>query len=215
MFKHILLPTDGSKLSDKGVRETIKMAKALRAKITAVNVVGNYHQRLHDEGFVLPVIPALRKDFEDRAAAHAKEILDPVREAAGKAGVKCDTVVATGDLPYEMIINQAKRSKCDLIMMASHGRSGIKSILLGSETVRYWRTPRYPCWYCVRSGTVAVGLWRFLVGLIDTQWSKPRNTKASCHSQCSRSRRGHAGFQSPRAHVDRSQFAVRASTLEF
>ena len=144
MFKHILLPTDGSKLSDKGVREAIKMAKALRAKITAVHVGGSYHQRLQDEGFVLPVIPALKKDFEDRAAAHAKEILDPVREAAGKAGVKCDTVVATGDLPYEMIIKQAKRSKCDMIMMASHGRSGIKSILLGSETVKVLAHSKIP-----------------------------------------------------------------------
>src|SRR5688500_8407225 len=107
MFKHILLPTDGSKLSDKGVRETIKMAKALGARITAVHIGRSYHQSLHDEGFVLPEIPSLKKDFEDKAAAHAKEILDPVREAAGMAGVTCDTVVATGDLPYEMIIKQA------------------------------------------------------------------------------------------------------------
>ena len=136
MFKHILLPTDGSKLSDKGVRETIKMARALRAKITAVHVVGNYDQRLHDEGFALQEIPVFKKDFENKMAAHAKTILDPVREAAGKVGVKCDTVVATGDLPYEMIIKQARRSKCDLIMMASHGRSGLKGLLLGSETVK-------------------------------------------------------------------------------
>ena len=144
MFKHILLPTDGSKLSDKGVKETIKMARALRAKITAVHVVGNYQQRLYDEGFVLPVVPGMKKDFEDRAAARAKTILDPVRQAAGKAGVKCDTVVATGDLPYEMIIKQAKRSKCDLIMMASHGRSGIKGILLGSETVKVLAHSKIP-----------------------------------------------------------------------
>ncbi len=144
MYKHILLPTDGSKLSDKGVKETIRMAKALRARITAVHVVGNYHQLLYDEGFVLPVIPVLRKDFEDRAAAHAKKILDPVREAASKAGVKCDTVVATGDLPYEMIIKQARRSKCDLIMMASHGRSGLKGILLGSETAKVLTHSKIP-----------------------------------------------------------------------
>jgi nucleotide-binding universal stress UspA family protein len=146
MFKHILLPTDGSKLSNTGVKEAIKLAGALRAKITAIHVVGNYHQHIHnwDDGFMTPEILALRKDFENRAAAHAKTILDLVRAAAARAGVKCDTVVATGDLPYEMIIRQAKKSKCDLIMMASHGRSGIKGLLLGSETVKVLTHSRIP-----------------------------------------------------------------------
>lgn len=146
MFKHILLPTDGSKLSNTGVKEAIKLAGALRAKITAVHVVGNYHQHTHDwdDGFMIPEILQLRKDFEKRAAAHAKTILDLVRAAAAKAGVKCDTVVAIGDLPYEMIIKQAKKSKCDLIMMASHGRSGIKSFLLGSETVKVLTHSKIP-----------------------------------------------------------------------
>ena len=108
MFKHILLPTDGSKLSDKAVKQAIKMARALRAEITAVHVVGNYYQRVRDEdeGFAMPVIPSLRKDFEDKMAALAMKILSPVKEAASKIGVKCDTVVATGDAPYEMIINK-------------------------------------------------------------------------------------------------------------
>lgn len=146
MFKHILLPTDGSKLSNKGVKETIKLARALRAKITAVHVVGNYHQYMHDQedGFMIPEILALRNDFEDRAAARAKAILGPVKAAASKAGVKCDTVVATSDLPYEMIIKQAKKSKCDLIMMASHGRSGLKGILLGSETAKVLAHSKIP-----------------------------------------------------------------------
>ena len=144
MYKHIRLPTDGSKLSDKGVRQAIKMARALRAKITAVHVVGNYQPVLdQDEGF-RPVIPAMRKAFEDRAAAYAMRILGPVKAAASKSGVKCDTVVATGDLPYEMIIKQARKSGCDLIMMASHGRSGIKALLLGSETAKVLTHSRIP-----------------------------------------------------------------------
>lgn len=144
MYKHILLSTDGSKLSDKGVRQAIKMARALRAKITAVHVVDNYQPVLdQDEGF-MPVIPAMRRDFEDRAAAHARAILRPVKRAASKSGVKCDTVVATGDLPYEMIIKQARKSRCDLIMMASHGRSGIKALLLGSETAKVLAHSKIP-----------------------------------------------------------------------
>lgn len=146
MFKHILLPTDGSKLSNTGVKEAIKLAGALRAKITAVHVVGRYHQYTHDweDGFMIPEVHALRKDFEKRAAAHAKTILDLVKAAATKAGVKCDTVVASGDLPYETIIRQARKSKCDLIMMASHGRSGIKGLLLGSETIKVLTHSKIP-----------------------------------------------------------------------
>ncbi|MGP1609553.1 MAG: universal stress protein [Burkholderiales bacterium] len=146
MFKHMLLPTDGSKLSKKGVTEAILLAKSLGAKITAVHVVNSYRQHIYDQedGFMIPEMPAFKSDFEDRAAARAKAILGPVKAAAGKAGVKCDTVVATGDLPYEMIIKQAKKSKCDLIMMASHGRSGIKGFLLGSETVKVLTHSKIP-----------------------------------------------------------------------
>lgn len=146
MLKHILLPTDGSKLSAKGVKQAIKMARALRAKITAVHVVGSYHQLVRDQedGFMMPVISALKSDFEDRAAARAKEILSPVKAAASKAGVKCDTVAATGDFPFEAIIKQARKSKCDLIMMASHGRSGIKGFLLGSETAKVLTHSKIP-----------------------------------------------------------------------
>lgn len=146
MYKHILLPTDGSKLSNTGVKEAIKLAAALRAKITALHVVDNYRQHIRDaeEGYMIPEMQVFRKDFEKRAAAHAKTILDVVKAAAAKAGVKCDAVVAAGDLPYETIIKQARKSKCDLIMMASHGRSGIKGLLLGSETVKVLTHSKIP-----------------------------------------------------------------------
>jgi nucleotide-binding universal stress UspA family protein len=134
MFKHILLPTDGSSLSARGVKQTIRMAKALGAHITAVHVVREYHVP-GEEGYFMPDVAVARKQFEDEAAAHAKEILGPVKEAANKVGVECDTVVTTGDSPYQMIINQAKKSGCDLIMMASHGRKGLQRLLHGSETV--------------------------------------------------------------------------------
>jgi nucleotide-binding universal stress UspA family protein len=144
MFKHILVATDGSALSTKGVRQTIKVAKAVGAHITAVHVVGTYNVLFQDEGFAMPDIPAWRKLFEDRMATHAKEVLGPVKEAADKAGVKCETVVAHGDMPYEMIIKQAKKSRCDLIMMASHGRKGMQRLLLGSETAKVLTHSRIP-----------------------------------------------------------------------
>ncbi|MGZ5094320.1 MAG: universal stress protein [Burkholderiales bacterium] len=136
MFKHILIPTDGSELSDKGVKQTIKMAKAVGAHITAVHVVPNYSALFQDEGFAMPDIPDWQKLFDDSRVTRAKEILDRVKKAADKAGVKCDTVAAHGDMPYEMIIEQAEKSRCDLIMMASHGRKGMQRLLLGSETAK-------------------------------------------------------------------------------
>ena len=133
MFKHILLPTDGSDLSDKGVKQTLKMAKSIGAHITAVHIVPRYHAP-REEGFFMPEVTELREQFENDAAEHAREILDPVKQAAERVGVKCNTVVAMADSPYQAIIRQAKKSKCDLIMMASHGRRGVQRLLHGSET---------------------------------------------------------------------------------
>lgn len=148
MFKHILLPTDGSKLSNKAVKQAIEVAKALGAKITAVHVVGAYPPVLPDEGFVLPEIPALKKRFEEEAAARAKKILGSAKEAAQAAGVECSVIVATSDVPYEMIINQATKFECDLIIMASHGRRGLQGILLGSETQKVLTHSKIPVLVC-------------------------------------------------------------------
>ena len=133
MFKHILLPTDGSDLAGRGVKETIAMAKTLGAQITAVHVVRRYHVRA-EEGYSMPEVSFLRERFESEATAHAKELLESIREEASKAGIACDTVVAKGDSPYREIIAQAKAARCDLIVMASHCRRGFGRLLHGSET---------------------------------------------------------------------------------
>lgn len=148
MFKHILLPTDGSKLSNKAVKKAIGLARALGVKITAVNVVGEYHLRLQDEGFVMPEIAFLKKRFEEAEAARAKKILDAVRKSASEAGVKCDAVTPTSDVPYDAIIKQAKKSGCDLIIMASHGRTGLQGLVLGSETVKVLTHSTIPVLVC-------------------------------------------------------------------
>jgi nucleotide-binding universal stress UspA family protein len=143
MFKHILLPTDGSDLSDKGVKQTIRMAKSIGASITAVHIVRSYHAP-REEGFFMPDVAVLRDKFKEEAAKQAREILNPVKQAADKAGVKCNTVIATADSPYRAIITQAKKSKCDLIMMASHGRRGIQRLLHGSEAANVLTHSRIP-----------------------------------------------------------------------
>lgn len=148
MFKHILLPTDGSKLSDNAVKQAIEVAKAFRARITALNVVGSHHLVQPDEGFAFPEIPALTKRFEEEETVRAKKILASVKETVQMAGVNCDVIVATGDVPYEMIIDQATRFDCDLIVMASHGRRGLEGILLGSETQKVLTHSKIPVLVC-------------------------------------------------------------------
>jgi len=135
MYKHILLPTDGSKLAAIAVKQGIRLAKSIRAKVTVINVVPEY-QMMMDEGFVLPNAAMLKKRFDEATAARSKKILDDVKTAAKSAGVKCSGVTAISGMPYEAIVKQAKKARCDLIMMASHGRKGLASILLGSETAK-------------------------------------------------------------------------------
>ena len=135
MYKHILLPTDGSKLASKAVKQGIQLAKAVGARVTVINVVPEY-QMMMDERFVMPNAALLKKRFEEETAKHSKKILDEMKAEAKAAGVSCDGASVNSGLPYEAIIKQAKKAKCDLIMMASHGRKGIASILLGSETAK-------------------------------------------------------------------------------
>lgn len=148
MFKHILVPTDGSSLSRKVVDLAVQVAKALGARITAVHVVGNYRSVLRDDGFFMPEIPELRKRFEEETSGHAKKILGAVKKVAETAGVECNAVTMTGNVPYEMIIMQAKKAKCDLIIMASHGRRGLQGILLGSETQKVLTHSKIPVLVC-------------------------------------------------------------------
>src|SRR5687768_5790795 len=92
----------------------------------------------------MPEVPLLREQFEKEVEKHSNDVLSPVRQAAVEAGVRCDTVVATSNSPYEAIISQAKKSRCDLIMMASHGRKGIERLFHGSETVKVLTHSKIP-----------------------------------------------------------------------
>ena len=135
MYKSILVPTDGSKLSAKAVKQAIKFAKTIGAKITAFNVMPEYQVAM-DEGFIVPTVAPLKKRFEEEVAARSKTILDGVRAEAVAAGVECEGVSVTSNAPWDVIIKQATKYKCDLIMMASHGRKGLQGLLLGSETTK-------------------------------------------------------------------------------
>lgn len=137
MYRHILLPTDGSKRSDRAARQAIALAKALGASITALHAVPT-EQMFLDQSFVTPVSisQSLKNQFKKQAALASKELLAKVCVQAAAAGVECEALSDTGDSPYRTILRQAKRLSCDLIVMASHGRKGISGALLGSETAK-------------------------------------------------------------------------------
>ena len=132
MFKHILLPTDGSKLSRKAVKTGIELARRHRGRVTALHVLPEF-KLMVDDGITM-ISPALKKRFDDEGKKRAEQMLGEVAREARARGVRCATICVSGDLPYQEIISVARKKKCDAILMASHGRRGISSLLLGSET---------------------------------------------------------------------------------
>lgn len=142
MFKHILLPTDGSELSNKAVKRGIEFAKKIKARVTAIHVVPEF-KVIADESLV-PLSPTLKRRFEAEALTRAQRMLSTIARQAKARGVRCATMSVASDLPYQQIIAIARKKKCDLIMMASHGRRGLSSLLLGSETAKVLTHSKVP-----------------------------------------------------------------------
>lgn len=132
MFKNVLIPTDGSKLSQKAVKQGVAFAKSIKARVTACFVVEPFQPYYFGE-YSPPDMPTA-KEFERRAQEAGKTYLQQVEKAARAAGLAYSGLVVKSDTPYQGIINAAKKGRCDLIFMASHGRSGLSGLLLGSET---------------------------------------------------------------------------------
>lgn len=132
MFKHILVPTDGSELSSATAKRAVDYAQETGARITAFYAKPEYRIAYFGEGALIDsTTPAT---FAEMAEKQAAEVLGKVAAWCQEAGVPCDTRSTTSDLPYEAIINAATDAGCDMIFMASHGRRGITGLLLGSET---------------------------------------------------------------------------------
>ncbi len=132
MFKHILVPTDGSELSRATARRAVSFAKEAGARITVFYAKPEYPIAYFGEGALID--PTTPEKFTEMAEQQAREFLQEVADWCQEAGVTCEAVSATSDVPYEAIIEAAEKSGCDLIFMASHGRRGITGLLLGSET---------------------------------------------------------------------------------
>ena len=132
MYKRILVATDGSKLSKAAVSGAVAMAELCKAELIAVKVVPRYPQTYFEGSLVLSAADVGK--VEAQWVSDAQEELDKVVEQARTRGVKARGVVSKSDLVAEAIIGAAKKHKAELIVMASHGRRGIKRLLLGSET---------------------------------------------------------------------------------
>ena len=133
MFTNILVPTDGSDSSQHAVRMAVQLAKTHQARITGMHVIPDYHLLIAYEGAFDPVT---EERIEQEAKARADKYLAFVRSAADEAGVPCDTACETSDHPYDAILKTAEAHKCDLIVMTSHGRTGLAAVLLGRRNTQ-------------------------------------------------------------------------------
>ena len=140
MYKNILIPTDESDLATKAVEQGVRFAKEIGAKVTAVTVTEPFH--------MLSVAPSQLEytptEYKKHAEAHAEKVLDGVSAAAKSAGVECETLHVEHEHVYQAIIDAAAARRCDLIVMASHGRRGVSAVVLGSETVKVLTHSKVP-----------------------------------------------------------------------
>lgn len=138
MFRHILIPTDGSEASARAIKQGVQLASTLGAKVTGIHVIPSFHPFTYRSQMLLTYRRALPEDSEAAYATAtlgcSEAFLRAIKRAASAAGVPCDTVHVCEDQAYKAIVATAKRKHCDLIFMASHGRGSTAGILLGSET---------------------------------------------------------------------------------
>ena len=132
MYQRILVATDGSTLSKKAVSSAIALAAVTGAELVALKVVARYPMSYFEGGVVMPATEIAR--VEKQWTENGQAIVDAVQKSALAKGVKTKALTVRSDLVSDAIIAAAKKHKCDLIVMASHGRRGIKRLLLGSET---------------------------------------------------------------------------------
>jgi nucleotide-binding universal stress UspA family protein len=133
MYKHILIPTDGSDTAEKAVNSGIDFARESGARITFFTALPEY--QLPSTASVMSHRPAVSlAQYEQRSAEKAGGILARAVDRARACGVGCDADHALSDRPYQAIIDAAKRHDCDVIFIGSHGRKGLAALWYGSET---------------------------------------------------------------------------------
>ena len=146
MFKNILIPTDGSALSRQAIALGVKLATSLGARVTGVFAAPPATPLVYRDH--LPVGYGTPKENARMIRENAARYLGVIARAANKAGVRYEDIQATSDFPADVILEVARKKKCDLIVMASRGRGGLKGVLLGSETQKVLIQSKIPVLVC-------------------------------------------------------------------
>lgn len=142
MFKRILLPTDGSELSRKAIKKGVAFAQSMQAEVVGFFSPANYSAVLYSE-YIPPNLMS-RNEFLANAEKAAEKHLAFIEKTAAAGGVPYEGYFAASDTPWEAIIAAAKKKQCDLIFMASHGRTGLGALVLGSQTVKVLTHSKIP-----------------------------------------------------------------------
>jgi nucleotide-binding universal stress UspA family protein len=148
MYKHILVPTDGSRLSLKAAREAARLARNMKAKVTAVYVIEPYMPPMIGEGGTFTSLTRMQHEYREATEKQAASALKKVEKALAGEKLACTGVSTIDPMPWHGILQTAKAKKCDVIVMASHGRGGVASILLGSETQKVLAHSKTPVLVC-------------------------------------------------------------------
>ena len=140
MYKHIMIPTDGSELSENAILKGVALAKSMNAKVTGITISATFRAIAVEPMMVTDTPGQYKKDCEALAAKY----LAVIEKAAKTAGVQYEGTHVFHAQPYEAIIGTAASKGCDLIVMASHGRRGMKALVLGSETTKVLTHSKIP-----------------------------------------------------------------------
>ena len=147
MYKHILVATDGSKLSLKAVKTAVNLAASVGARLSGLYVMPEYVPPIYGEAAVyIPVMTPKR--FKEAVEKDAKAALAVVAKLATASDVRVTAIKVMHAQPWAAIVGTARSKSCDLIVMASHGRRGLAGLLLGSETTKVLTHSKHPVLVC-------------------------------------------------------------------
>ena len=141
MYRHILIPTDGSELAERGVMHGLALAKSLHAAVSIIFVVEPFSDL---SGRFLEAVAT----YVEYRKEQATKVLDRASDAARTAGVSCQTIQTESGQPHQAILAAAVDKGCDLIVMSSHGRSGLSALLIGSVTNKVLTHAKIPVLVC-------------------------------------------------------------------
>ena len=147
MYKHILVATDGSPLSRKAIRSAVGLAKSEGARLTGVFAIRPFVPMTYGEGIAYASAREAA-DYRKAAEREAKKALAVLEVEARIAKIDCGKAIAHGTLPWQGILRTAAAKKCDLIVMASHGRGSVAGLILGSETTKVLSHSKIPVLVC-------------------------------------------------------------------